>query len=330
MSHAATQRDVAAQTAYRHVSRPAWGLAIITWEREGKRGYCFEDGQMRVFAAAHYHLLDPIDEVAPDRLRALLSIAGNPMPLASGEPAAFPADVPLPSLDEQIDYFKRSYPGGFTGVKWQDEHRQASGRPRKRHRDPAIALAREKLTAAHLASCLERRCENEAMETLAEVLGRTDLVAAVRVQKLVNVSPSRARAMVVGLHDLLFAREGAEVRVMQWIQALTRATGLQPTCNLATAPLALIEPERFICVQRTPFLAQAAAIEPRLRLPMTPTGYAYGPVLAMVERIRLQLVERGCPPADRFDIHDFIVGTVHSEVRAEITARRGRKSALKS
>lgn len=323
MNHAFSPRDQV-HTAYRHVARPAWGLAVISWEREGKRGYRFEDGQLRIFAAAHYHLLDAID-VPPDRLRSLLQIAGSAPPLAGEEPAGAPIEVAPPTLDEQIDHFLRAYPGGFAAAKWQDDHRRGSGRARKRHRDRAIEYARDKLTPAHLVSCLERRCEHEAMATLADVLGHTDLVPAVRLQKLASVSASRARGMAIGLHDLLFTREGAEVRLMQWIQALTRGTGQQPTWNLATAPLALIDPERHVCVQRTSFLAQASAVEPRLRLPTAPTGYAYGPALAMVEKIKVRLGERGAPPADRFDVHDFILATVRSEARADIAARRGRR-----
>lgn len=326
MSQLFEQRDRTQHTAYRHVARPEWGMAMIAWEREGKRGYKFEDGQLRVFASGHYHLLDAI-ALAPERLRTLRGIVGSPEAADAGETSALPSPVELPSLDEQIDHFLRAYPGGFAGRTWQDAHRGGSGRARKRQREPAIAFARERLTAAHLGSCLERRREHDAIESLTTVLGRTDLVPFARLERLKAVSPDRARRIAAGLFELLFAREGVEVRLMQWIQALTRGTGQPATWNLATAPLALVEPARYICVTRSSFLAQAAAIAPRLRLPMAPNGYAYGAVLAMAEQIRLRLEERGCPPADRLDIHDFIASTMRADARLDMAARRHRKAS---
>jgi len=322
------QRKDQIQNAYRHVAKPEWGMAVIAWEREGKRGYQFEDGQLRVFATGHYHLLDAI-AIEPDRMRTLLAFLGRMLPQPTSDAAsAAPATVVLPSLDEQIEFFLRAYPGGFAGDRWLNEHRRgASGRVRKRHRDPAIAFAREKLTPGHLATCLERRRPDEAIDTLSAVLGKTDLVAYARVQRLVSLAPERARGVVVALYDLLQARDGAEVRLMQWIQALTRGTGQAPTWNLATAPLALVDPAHHVCVHRTTFLAQAAVSAPRLRLPVSPSGYAYGAVLSMAEQIRVRLGELGAPPADRFDVHDFIAATVRTEAREEMAARRERARA---
>jgi hypothetical protein len=96
---------------------------------------------------------------------------------------------------------------------------------------------------------------------------------------------------------------------------------------LATAPLALVEPERFVCVHRTSFVAQGSIVTPRVKLATSPSGYAYTPVLAMVEQIRLRLVEAGSPPADRFDVYDFICLTVGSDARRAITDRRKTPSS---
>jgi hypothetical protein len=324
MSHA-VQPKSRIQSTYQHASRPEWGAAVIAWEREGKRGYQFEDGQVRVFATQHYHLLDTID-VSADRMKTLMAILGHP-PATVVESALPPAPIARPTLDEQVEYFQRAYRGGFAGDAWQNERRQASGPARKRHRDPAIAHAREQLTAERLAGWVERRKEQEAMEALTAVLGRTDLVAATRAQRLTDISPDRARGVLVGLFDLLFSRVGVEVRLMQWVQALTRAMGQAPTWSLATAPLALVEPDRFVCVHRTSFVAQGSVVTPRLKLATSPSGYAYTPVLAMVEQIRLRLVEAGIPPGDRFDVYDFICLTVGTEARRAITDRRKTASS---
>src|SRR5688572_12808538 len=52
--------DLVHQSLFQHASRPEWGGALIAWERDGKRGYQFEDGQLRIFTTGHYYLLEPI------------------------------------------------------------------------------------------------------------------------------------------------------------------------------------------------------------------------------------------------------------------------------
>lgn len=299
---------------FQHNAKPEWGAAVIAWEREGKRGYQFEDGQLRVFTSGHYHLLDSV-ELEPDRIKILLAILGRPVAPVF-ESALPPPPVARLTLDEQIEQFRAAYPGGFSGDTWKQEQRgTGAGRARKRHRDPAIAAAREELTSAKVASWMEGRREQQGMATLATVLGRSDLLPQARAQQLTELSPDRARSVAVALFDLLYARSGVEVRLMQWVQCLTRATGQAPNWSMATIPLALVEPSRFVCVHRTSFMAQAAGVGARLELAPLPSGYAYRPVLALVEQIRTRLGEAGCTPADCFDVYDFICLTVNG-VRA--------------
>jgi hypothetical protein len=306
MRHAVQPKN---PNTFQHASRPEWGAAIIAWEREGKRGYQFEDGQLRVFTSGHYHLLDSV-ELEPDRMKVLLAILGRPVTPVFESALPPPPAVRL-TLEEQIEQFRRAYPGGFEGDAWKQENRGTpTGRSRKRHRDPAIAFAREELTAAKVSSWMEGRREQQGMATLAGVLGRTDLLPQARAQQLTELSPDRARSVAVALFDLLYARSGVEVRLMQWVQCLTRATGQAPNWSMATVPLALAEPSRFVCVHRTSFMNQAAGLGTRLELAPLPSGYAYRPVLALVEQIRTRLCEAGCAPADCFDVYDFICLTV--------------------
>ena len=303
-------RNLSTQSIFGHAARLDWGAAVVAWERDGKRGYQFEDGRMRVFAADYYHLLERID-VSADRVRTLLSLLGLEAPT---EAASLPAGAfEAPSLDEQIEYFLTSYPGGFTGDKWRGDHRGGTDRVLKRHRDPAVALARKELTVVHLTSCLDRRREDVAMQTLASVLGATDLVPAAHVQRLPELPPNRARAVLIGLYELLFGRTSLEVRVVQWVQALTRGTARKPTWGLATAPLALLAPDQHVCVNRASFLAQATSMAPRLRVTATPTGTDYGPLLAMSKSVRDRLEAVSSSPADLLDVHDFMVFTLRPD-----------------
>jgi hypothetical protein len=307
------------QDVYQHAARPEWGAAVIAWERDGKRGYLFEDGHLRIFTSGHFHLLEPV-EASDDRARKLRRLAD--IPQAAVAAAGVEPDAALPSLDEQLAHFLAAFPGGFGGDQWQAEHRGPARRIRKRHRDPAIACAREELTSGHLATCLERGRDGEGIDTLANVLGRTDLVSWGDVQSLCGLPPNRARALLVGLLDLLFGRGGIDVRMVQWVQALARGTGRRPAWTLVTAPLALLSPERHVCVHRASFIAQASAMELRPRLTQAPRGVEYAPLLAMAQQVRAHLDTAGSRPADLLDVHDFILFTLRPAAVREIAARR--------
>lgn len=307
-------------TVYQHAVRPEWGGAVIAWERDGKRGYQFEDGQLRVFTLVHYHLFERID-ASLDRVRTLRALLG--LQTRAVEPNAPDLlGAPPPSLDEQIAHFRAAYPGGFTGERWRDDHRGGAGRTRKRQRDPAIARAQKELTAQQLASCLERRRPDEGLEALGKVLTATDLVGAGHVQHLLRLPPNRATAVLHGLYDLLYANSTVEIRLVQWIQALTRGSGKKPAWALATAPLALVAPREHVFINRAIFAAQAAALRVRQRLPVSPTGLDYVQLLAMAKGVREHLIDRGCPPADLFDVHDFMVATLSAGAQRIIAARR--------
>jgi len=310
--------DLVHHSLYQHASRPEWGGALIAWERHGKRGYQFEDGRLRIFTAGHYHLLERID-ASSDRVRTLRAFLGQPAERPSETTAPAPG---VPSLDEQVAYFRAMYPGGFSGEKWRAEHRAGGARARKRHRDPAIALAQKELTATYLANCLERRREQEGVASLANVLGETNLVPSGHVRLLAELPANRARAVLVGLFELLFGRSSSEVRIAQWMQALNRGTSRKPTWPLVTAPLALVCPDQHICVQRASFVAQASAMEMRPRVAVSPNGTEYAPLLAIAERVRSHLTAKECPPADLLDVHDFMALTLSSGAAKEIAALR--------
>lgn len=308
--------DFDQQTLFQHISRREWGGALVAWERNGRRGYQFEDGHLRVFAASHYHLLERI-AASLDRVRTLNALLG--LPDRKPEEASARTSGG-PSLEEQVAYFVAAFPGGFAGEAWQAERRGVAERSRKRHRRPAIERAQKELTTAYLDGCLDGGREKEGLATLAGVLAETDLVPSPHVRRLTDLPPNRARAVLIGLFDLLHAGSSAEVRMVQWVQALTRGTGRKPTWPLATAPLALVYPDEHVCVHRASFVAQAAELGLRPRVAATPSGSDYAPLLAMAERVRARLVALECAPADLLDVHDFMVLTLTAAAVKEMAA----------
>jgi hypothetical protein len=304
-------------SAFRHAARPEWGVAVIAWEREGKRGYQFEDGQLRVFTSGYYYLLDPIG-VSSERLRSLKSLAGASVSQPAG---AAPRPVVGPTLDEQIGYFLRAYPGGFAGDRWRSERRGGSGRALRRHRDPAIAFAREQLTADRLAAGLDQHREREVVQALLEVVGRTDLVTAPQLERLASLGHDRARALVSGLRELLFGEASIQVRMVPWVRALTQGAGRAPTWAMATVPLALLDPDHHVCVQRTSFVAQAASVAPHLEVGLSPGGADYPPLLDMAQGVRERL-EVAHSPGDLLDVADFISFTLSAAARKDSAVAR--------
>lgn len=302
-------------TAFQHAAKPEWGAAVIAWERDGKRGYQFEDGQLRVFTSGYYDRLDPI-AVSSERLISLKSLVGAAF-LDSASAPARPLD--RPTLEEQIEYFLRAYPGGFAGDKWRTERRTGSGRALKRHRDPAIAFAREELTADRLAACLDQHREREAVLALIEVVGRTDLVPAPHLDRLAALAHERARALVRSLIELLFGQAAIQLRIVPWVQALTHGVGRTPTWGMVTAPLGLIHPDQHVCVQRTSFLAQAASVAPRLKVGVSPSGSEYPPLRDMAQGVRERL-EVAASPGDLLDVGDFISFTLSAAARKDVAA----------
>ena len=303
MSEFADYQMDRSRNVYRHNAKPEWGSAVIAWEREGKRGYRFEDGQLRVFASAHYHLLDVID-VSRDRVRSLLTLLDRAEEVASGRP---PKRDAAPTLSEQVDHFLRAYPGGFSGELWVAERRRRDdGRALRRHRDPAIKMAQTELTQQRLTGFLEGQRELDGVRALSDVLASTDLVVATHLRPLVGMSAHWCRILVSSLRELLYGEGPPAIRLAGWIKVLTSGIGRAPVWPLATAPLALVWPQQHVCVQRSSFATQATIMAPQLRISQAPNASQYPRLLSMAERVRECLTEAGCPPVDLFDVADFM------------------------
>ena len=75
----ATSNPVSDPTAtpqlFRHCKREDWGLAVLLWEREGKRGYRFEGGHERTFKEGYYHLFESASAVGDAAEKLLASLA---------------------------------------------------------------------------------------------------------------------------------------------------------------------------------------------------------------------------------------------------------------
>jgi len=317
---------------YEHAARPEWGVAVLTWEGEGKRGYRFEDGKLRIFKKGFFHMLREAEADRSQR-EALAAYARRRLPERRVSAAVH--DTETITLADQIEYFRSCFPQGFAGEEWRREHRTRATRPLQRHREPAIDLARSKLAAARLDQWIADGEPDRAIAVLRDVMAKTDLVSAGQRRELANLQPWQVRRLAGALRDLLWGEEEIRHRLGRWIAALSAAASSRTTTwALATAPLALVHPDHHVCVRYSSFNAQGRIMVPPYDPGRVANVSEYESALAVARRVRDRLREEGLQPADMLDVYDFMWLTLRPKARKAIAARRsaerGRVSAVES
>ena len=309
------QADI--QTLFQHSAKPEWGLALMAWERDGKRGYQFEDGKLRVIKNGFYHLMREIDRPRDETERALAELG-----LELGRRRAsrrLGDDRTTIPLAEQVAYFRSLFPEGFQGLRWAKKHRGIDARRRlKRHRNPALADAARLGDPERLTARVEA---GEALAIVDEIVGlldETDLVS--RFAGFDRITEALAETLVTVLIDLVWGDGELDRRFNRWVGALKRAAGKKPRWQLATAIPALFAPREHVCVKRTTFARQAAWMAPNLEIPTAPSGTTYVRLLEMARRLQARLGERGLRACDLIDLYDFIALTLRPKAVKAIEA----------
>lgn len=303
-----TERELA--TLYRHQKREQWGLAILAWEREGKRGYQFEDGNLRVLKSGYYHMMREVDRPADVTERVLGQLNRA---LGRREAVKRRNLDRLISFEDQLTIFRGEFPDGFGGAKWKQKMRGIdASQPLKRHREPAIRAARELLGAESLTRMIEAGDFDGVIQGLARLLRGTNLVRPNQLHPL-EVAPHRQESFVLALRELIHGEGSLRDRFGHWIQALG-------TCSweLATAPAALYGPDAHVCVHPSTFRDQAVWMAPRLEHSREPSAEAYLRYQAMAEAVRAKLVEEGLQPTDLLDVRDFVWATLRPAARRRL------------
>jgi hypothetical protein len=282
---------------YRHSRQPKWGIGLILWERDGKRGYKFEDGQLRIIAEPYYKLLEPAENPPPDS-----PLMAELLRLRSADGGA--ADANRMTFEEQRAVFVAQFPEGFVGEEWRKAYRgRREGRRLKRHREGAIAESQELLAAPALDDVISGQKWKDLQKGLAAILGTTDLVSRA------NLEPFRrgvaGEPFVVALRDALWGDGDFDTRFTELCRQMSMLWSRVPW-TMATALLALVHPKDHICVKPSVFVKQADCSPVTVRPSKQPTPRAYAAYLEMARQLRTLLSDVGLPPHDLWDIHDFI------------------------
>jgi hypothetical protein len=312
------------QALYVHERRPRWGYAVLAYDHLDKRGFQFEDGKLRVFKRGYYQLLREVDPPIDKRLPVLEHLNRALGRREASRAAGNPKELLIP-FTEQIAHFQEQHPEGFCGKAWRSKMRGVGAkRPLKRHRDHVVRLAREQLSDEALTRLIEAGQHHTVLEALIAVLEQTSLVTAAKLKPLKEAALYRRPEIAAALRELLYGEGPLESRFKRF------ATSMDGSWELATAPLALVHPEQYVCVRPSVFKQQAIWMAPQLQHTRGPDARCYLRYLKMVRTIRAQLEGAGLKPQDGLDLHDFIYLTLRPAARKAIVERvkaRARKPA---
>lgn len=305
---------------YQHSKRKQWGLAVLAWERDGKRGYQFEDGELRAFPQQFWSLLVEA-ECPPDQAARLLAKLGRQSGAAKGGDGK--AKERQLTFAEQLQVFLAEYPEGFAGAKWKDEHR-GEGVPRrlKRHRDFAVAEAAELLSVEALDGLIAAGNHDEVARRLGEVVSGSDLVTRAQAEPIARAAASPDLSK--GVRDFLYGGGELEARFDELCRLLLEAGRKQLSWPLVTAVPAVVRPDAHVAVRPTVLGKQAQWAHPRLRWAAKPDGKAYARILAMAHTVRDALAGAGHPPKDLLDVYDFMLVTLRPAATKILTDVRRR------
>ncbi len=291
---------------YQHSKRKQWGFAVLAWERDGKRGYQFEDGELRVFAEGFYKFLREA-ECPPDQASRLLIKLGRQSGVGKG------ADGKIKerqlTFEEQLHVLLAEYPEGFLDAGWKRQHR-GEGVPRrlKRHRDFAVADATELFAPDALDEMIRSGDHAEVVRRLTVIVHGSDLVTRAQAEPIANATPSAELSL--GLRDVLYGSGEYEVRFDEFCRLVLEAGRKQLSWPLATAIMAQVRPESHVAVRPTVLSKQAQWAHPRLRYSTKPEGKVYTRILTMARTVRDALTGAGYPPKDLLDVYDFMLVTL--------------------
>jgi hypothetical protein len=300
-------------TLVRHRKRPEWGAAICAWIRQERQAYQFEDGKLRVFKQGWYDRIEEID-LPLNKAATTAARLNRKRGLTALHKMASTFDGI--SFEDQLRLLGHFYPGGFSGEKWQKEKRGAEQKRRlKRHRDAAVAHAREALSADAIDKMIADEDYDAAWDTIVDVLKSTDLVNTRQMKTLTMLEPDKRETMVKRTRQLLWSDEPYKIRLERFIGALALATGKEPSWQLATALPALVHPKEHICVRPTSMKAQASWMAPRLKWSKVPSAPLYMRLHDMVITVREELTEGDYEPTDMLDIYDFMWTTLRPKAR---------------
>jgi hypothetical protein len=309
---------------FAHKNRKDWGVGVLAWEADGKRGYLFDNGEERTMASAFFEMMRRVEHPSADENAAYARLQGI---LAARANANHSARLGATFADH-VEKFRETYPDGLKDAKWLVEVRgEGAGRRAPRHRDAAISEAKEQLSSAALDALISSQKHEQLWNLVTSVLGRTDLVPAAQMRKPKSATPDQQRGLAVAARDLLYGKTPYEQRFEHYLGALAGFFGEPARWELATALSAIVHPTQHVCVNAAVFRQHLKATGSRGTVAARPSSAAYTRLLVVARFVNSQLVEQDEEPRDLLDVHDFIRIALKPPAKARVAkATAGRAS----
>ena len=309
---------------FAHKNRKDWGVGVLAWEADGKRGYLFEDGEERTMASDFFPLMrrveQPSAEQAASYARMQRILAARAKATDSARRGATFAD--------HVERFRETYADGLHDPKWIAEVRGDSFEGRSpRHRDAILAEAKEQLSCSALDELIGSHKYDQLWNLATSVLARTDLVPAAQLRKPKSATPEQQRGVAVAARELLYGKTPYEQRFDRYVAALTAFYGEPARWEMATGLSAIVDPTAHVCVQPAIFRQQFKAAGSSGTVPARPSGAAYNKLLVIARSVGNQLTGQGETPRDLLDVLDFIRIALKPPGKVGAAKKGGRHSS---
>jgi hypothetical protein len=313
-------------TLYRHVKKHEWGLALLAWERDGKRAFRFEDGEIRIFKEGYYGLLEEVDRPA-DRTTEIVAKIDREHGVSSRRRAGKEKEPEQEiTFEEQLEVFLAEYPDGFDSAAWVEQHRGGGGGRRlKRHRDAAVDDARRQLSADALRGLIDAGEYDAVRQRAIDVLSGTDLVTRAQIKPLEDSQGDQRIADAI--FELLHGTNTLDERFDKFCHAVAHSSKKLPSWPLITTLLGLVDPKEQLCIRPSVFTDQAKWMAPALQLGKQPKGNIYARFVELAKTIFENLCAAGQKPRDLLDVHDFVWVTLRPAANDMLVSIRKRKAA---
>jgi hypothetical protein len=303
---------------FTHSMRKEWGVGVLAWEADGKRGYLFEDGEERTLASGFHQLMHRVERLDRDQQAAYARLRGV-LAKRAVEAKAAGNMTGGPSFADQLARLHETFPAGVLDPKWASDVRGEGAETKSsRRREAMIRDAQERLSVATLDALISSQKFGPLWDLVISVLSQTDLVPVAQLKALKVAEAEQKRALAAAVRDLLYGAHPYEQRFDRYVSALSTAFGKPPRWEMATALSALVHPTQHVCVEPTAFRKQLKACNSRAPVASQPSSAGYTRFLNVARLVANKLAEQGEVPRDLLDVFDFISITLKPASKARV------------